>query len=185
MDAQGGCHFLTNPAGSRQSDSSTANVDGGNQGGTKCGQPKLLQSTDGLRWTICSAGSVSGSPARAVTMPFVTFAGNDKVYLEKATSKNCFATTTATAITQSRAPCATASNMNGRTRRTGASRVRIIASCHLDSNDAPTLPRPLVTTEGFASVTELLILESALSARSVGYNQAPTYSVPLGFSHLP
>ena len=56
-------------------------VDGGNQIKTRCGQPKLIQSTDGVKWTICSPGSPTGTAASDITQTHLTFAGNDKLYL--------------------------------------------------------------------------------------------------------
>jgi hypothetical protein len=61
----------------------TANalVDGGNQIKTRCGQPKLIQSTDGVKWTICSPGSPTGTPTSDLTQPHLLLAGNDKLYI--------------------------------------------------------------------------------------------------------
>jgi hypothetical protein len=59
----------------------TAPVDGGNNGGTRCGQPKLIQSVDGKAWTICSAESATGTPTRDARLPMPAFAGNDKLYV--------------------------------------------------------------------------------------------------------
>jgi hypothetical protein len=52
---------------------------GGNSDGTKCGDPKLFRSSDGVRWTVC-APNTRGVTANDVTYPVVAFAGNDKIY---------------------------------------------------------------------------------------------------------
>ncbi len=58
-----------------------ANVGGGNDGATKCGVPKLMRSTDGVKWTTC-APETKGAPATSdVVMPVGAFAGNDKLYV--------------------------------------------------------------------------------------------------------
>jgi hypothetical protein len=60
----------------------TAWVDGGNSGGTRCGQPKLIQSVDGGKtWTICSAETSVGSPTRDAVYPMPAFARNSKLYI--------------------------------------------------------------------------------------------------------
>jgi hypothetical protein len=58
----------------------TAEMAGGNDTGTKCGVPKLMRSTDGVRWTTCAPGT-KGAPTPNVTFPIITMAGNDKIYL--------------------------------------------------------------------------------------------------------
>jgi hypothetical protein len=59
----------------------SAHVNGGNQDGARCGQPKLIASTDAVRWTICAAGSSTGSPATGITEPHLLMSANDKLYI--------------------------------------------------------------------------------------------------------
>ena len=48
----------------------TAQVDGGNGTGTRCGQPKLLRPDAGNRWSIC-APETKGSPTRDAWLPSI------------------------------------------------------------------------------------------------------------------
>ena len=50
----------------------TAQVDGGNNTGTRCGQPKLLRPDAGGRWSIC-ASDTKGSPTRDAKLPSIHF----------------------------------------------------------------------------------------------------------------
>ncbi len=59
----------------------TGNVTGGSEGNVKCGQPKLMRSTDGAAWTTCAPDTKgllgAGDPMSAVG----AFAANDKLYI--------------------------------------------------------------------------------------------------------
>lgn len=58
-----------------------ANMSGGNDGAAKCGLPKLMRSTDGVKWTTC-APDTKGAPLNTdVVYPTGAFAGNDKLYV--------------------------------------------------------------------------------------------------------
>ncbi|MEP6779970.1 MAG: sialidase family protein [Gemmatimonadaceae bacterium] len=58
-----------------------ATVDGGNDGEVKCGMPKLMRSTDGVKWTTC-APDTKGAPSTSdAVFPIGAFAGNDKLYI--------------------------------------------------------------------------------------------------------
>ena len=54
-------------------------MDGGNDGGKKCGEPKLFRQNAGV-WTVC-APDTKGSPTRGAIVPNVLFAANRKLYI--------------------------------------------------------------------------------------------------------
>ena len=58
-----------------------ANMGGGNDGATKCGVPKLMRSTDGVKWSTCAPETKGAPPTADVAVPVGAFAGNDKLYV--------------------------------------------------------------------------------------------------------
>ena len=53
----------------------TAHVDGGNNGGTRCGQPKLLRPDASGRWSIC-APETRGTPTLEAKLPSIHIVGD-------------------------------------------------------------------------------------------------------------
>lgn len=59
----------------------SAQVTGGNNTGTRCGQPKLITAAEPGQWTICAAGATTGSPESDLSNPLLVYAANDKLYI--------------------------------------------------------------------------------------------------------
>jgi hypothetical protein len=60
---------------------------GGNFGGVACGQPKLSQSNELLRWTTCGLSTL-GAPVFTAAHPVALFRGNDKLWVSFAQRDN-------------------------------------------------------------------------------------------------
>lgn len=58
----------------------TAWINGGNSGGSICGQPKLIRSSDLVHWKTCAPGADATTGSDGL-YPAILFAGNDKLYL--------------------------------------------------------------------------------------------------------